>query len=182
MSEQNDWKKKLTHELNEYFVNFLYLSLFFCVFTTYRRLLMAEYDISYGDYGISIIKALILAKVVMLGDMLKLGRRLKDRPLMYLTLFKTVLFTAWVLLFHMLEITVSNLLHSRGLAGAVHEFMDQFPYELLAHLLIVLFAFLPFFAVRELNNILGEGKIRQLFFSSGLLEKTASKNVRRNDG
>jgi len=181
MSEQSGWKKKLTHELYEYFVNFIYLSLFFGVFTTYRRLLMAEYDISYGDYGISIIKALILAKVIMLGDMIRLGQRLEERPLVYPTFFKTVLFTAWVLLFHLLEITVGNLLHGQGLAGAVHEFINQLPYEFPAHLLIVFFAFLPFFAIRELGNNLGEGKIRQLFFSSESLETASSKNPRRND-
>jgi hypothetical protein len=142
---------------------------------------MAEHDISYGDYGISIIKALILAKVIMLGDLLRLGRRLKDRPLMYHTLFKTVVFTAWVLLFHLLELTGSALLHGHGITGGMHEFIGQLPYELPAHLLIIFFAFLPFFAIRELGTTLGEGKIWQLFFKGESTRTSSEKNTGRNN-
>ncbi len=179
MSKRISRKEKLIHEMKDYLMNFAYLAVFFGVFTAYRRLLMAEHDISYGDYGISIIKALILAKVIMLGDLLKLGQRLKDRPLMYHTLFKTVVFTAWVLLFHLLEITGSALLHGHGITGGVHEFIGQLPYELPAHLLIIFFAFLPFFAIRELGNILGEGKLRQLFFSGESIGAASEKPTRR---
>jgi hypothetical protein len=182
MSEHISGKEKLIHEVKEYFIHFAYLAIFLGIFPTYSRLLMAEHDISYGDYGISIIKALILAKVVMLGDMLKLGRWLKDRPLMYHTLFKTVVFTAWVLLFHLFELTGSSLLHGRGITGGVSEFIGQLPYELPAHLLIIFFAFLPFFAMKELGAIMGKGKLHQLFFSGKSTGTALETNVRRTNG
>jgi hypothetical protein len=164
MSERTSRKEKLIHVIREYLVNFAYLAMFFGVFTTYRRLLMAEYEISDGDYGISIIKALILAKVLMLGEMFRLGARLKDKPLIYNTLMKTTVVTAWVLLFHILEETLRGLLHGQGIVGGVSELVGQLPCELPAHILILFFAFLPFFAIRELGAILGEGKPHHSFF------------------
>ncbi len=163
MKKESVWKQKLIREMTEYWINFAYLAIFFSLFTTYRRLLLAQYQISYGDYGISLIKALILAKVIMLGDALGIGRRRADRPLMFTTLYKTVVFTLWVLLFSVIESTVRGLLHGNGLAGGLHELLSGRQYEALAQCLVVFSAFLPFFAFRELERVLGEGRIRELF-------------------
>ena len=56
------------------------------------------------------IEALILAKVVMIGDVLRLGRRLEHKPLIYSTLLKTVVFTIFVAAFTLLE----HVIQGRG--------------------------------------------------------------------
>jgi hypothetical protein len=158
------WKQKLVHEMIEYWINFVYLTLFFGVFTSYRRLIMAEYQISYQHYGIVVIKALVLAKVIMIGDVLRLGRRLEDKPLIFPTLYKSAVFSIWVAVFNVLEDAIKGLLHGRGLAGGIDELISKGNDELLAGFLIIFFAFVPFFAFKELGRVLGEGKIRDLFF------------------
>jgi len=167
MSDVNEkktgWKQKLVHEMVEYWINFVYLALFFGVFIFYRRLIMAEYQISYQHYGIVVIKALVLAKVIMIGDVLRLGRRLEDKPLIFVTLYKTVVFTLWVLLFNVLEDAIKGLLHGIGLAGGFNELISKGTDELLAGCLVVFSAFIPFFAFKELGRLLGEGKISELF-------------------
>ena len=69
------WKSKAIHEMTEYYIIFMYLAIFFGLFTWYRRLILAEYQISYLHYGAAVIKALVLAKVIMVGRALRLGRR-----------------------------------------------------------------------------------------------------------
>ncbi len=163
VQEKAGWKQKLIHEMTEYWINFIYLALFFGVFTTYRRLILTEYQIGYEEYGIALIKALVLAKVVMLGDILKLGRRLEDGPLIFPTLYKAVVFTLWVMLFSVIEATAGGLLHGKGLTGGFAELTDKGWHELLARCLVVFAAFIPFFAFRELERALGEGTIRDSF-------------------
>jgi hypothetical protein len=158
------WKQKLFHELIEYWTNFVYLALFFGVFTSYRRLIMAEYQIGYQHYGIVVIKALVLAKVIMIGDVLHLGRRLEDKPLIFPTLYKSAVFSIWVAVFNVLEDAIKGLLHGIGLAGGFYELISKGTDELLAGCLVVFFAFVPFFAFKELGRLLDEGKIRDLFF------------------
>ena len=46
----------------------------------YRRLVLAAHDITYTNYWVALIEALILAKVVMIGDVLRLGRGLDINP------------------------------------------------------------------------------------------------------
>lgn len=158
------WKQKIASEMVEYWINVLYLAVFFGMFYTYQRLILAQYQISYGEYGIAVIKALVLAKVIMLGDMLRIARGFEERPLVYPTLFRSFAFTFWVLGFVILEHMIRGFLQGKGLAGGFDEFLQRDRYELLAQSMVVFFAFIPFFAVRELGQVLGRGKIYELFF------------------
>ena len=158
------WKQKLVSEMIEYWLVVLYLACFFGLFTWYRRFILAEYQISYVHYGVSLLEALVLAKVILIGDVLRLGRQFEDKPLIVPTLFRSVVFSLWVGAFGVLEHTIGGLLSGQGLAGGFEQLMRIGKYELLARCLVTFVAFIPFFAFKELERVLGEGKIRTLFF------------------
>jgi len=85
-------------------------------------LVLAEYQITYVRYGLSVLEALVLAKVILIGDVLRLGRRFEDKPLIVPTLYKTVVFTLWVAAFSFLEHTIEGLLRAIvGGAGTVDD-------------------------------------------------------------
>ena len=160
----SDWKQKARRELAEYWMNFIYLAVFFGVFTWYRRLILAEYDISYYHYGAALIEALVLAKVILLGNALKLGRHSGERPLIYLTLRKAAIFTVWVGLFEIIEHMIGGVLQGKGLEQGLRVIVHQGRDALLARCLVTFVAFVPFFAFHELGQTLGEGKLVALFF------------------
>jgi len=162
--KKGDLKKKIVHEVVEYWINVCYLALVFAAFTQYRRFLLAAHDISYANYGFAVIEALILAKVIMIGDVVRLGRGLERKPLIYPTLYKTVVFTLFVGLFKIIEEVIKGLWKGTGLTGGLVEFFGKGPDELLANSLIVLVALIPFFGIKELGRVLGEDRIRTLFF------------------
>ena len=89
------WKQKLLHEMIEYWINFVYLAVFFGVMITYRRLILQEYEIGYLNYGIAAIEAAILAKVIMIGEFMRLGRKYEDKPLIIPTVPKTIISAFW---------------------------------------------------------------------------------------
>jgi hypothetical protein len=158
------WRQKIQHELIRYWLTVLYLALFFGGFANYRRLILAQYDISYEDYGISVIEALVLAKVIVVAEKLRLGRGFEHERLIVPTLYKGFLFSVCVGLFNVIESVIRSFISGKGPIAAVDEFISQFNYELLAGGLVVFFAFIPFFAIRELNSVLGEGRLFKLFF------------------
>jgi hypothetical protein len=161
-------KKKIIHEISEYWIIVAYLTLVFAAFTQYRRFILAVHDITYTNYGFAIIEALILAKVVMVGDVARLGRGLEHKPLIYSTLYKTVVFTFFVGLFTIVENMIKGLWKGKGVMGGLADFFGKGNHELLANSLVVFVAFIPFFAVRELGRVLGQDKIRTLFFRRGV--------------
>jgi hypothetical protein len=157
-------KQRLIHATIEYWINFLSLAVFFVVFTWYRRLVLAEYNISYVHYGIGLVEAAVLAKIVLLGDVLHIGRRLDDLPLVFPTIYKAVVFGICVAVFGVFEHMVSGYVHGIGLAGGFHELLSKGSDELFARCLVTFFVFVPFFAFKQLERVLGETKIRALFF------------------
>jgi len=164
LDKKKNIKKKIVHEITEYWINVAYLTLVFASFTQYRRLVLAAHDITYTNYWVAVIEALILAKVVMIGDVLHLGRRLEHKPLIYSTLLKTVVFTIFVAAFTLIEHVIKGLWKGDAFSELFGTFLGKGYHEVLAGCLVVFVAFIPFFAFRELGRALGEGKIRTFFF------------------
>jgi len=161
---KRNWKKILFEEIVEYWINVAYLAVVFAAFTWHRRFLLAAYDISYTNYWVAVIEALILAKVIMIGAVLRLGRGLEHKPLIYPTLHKTVVFTLFVAVFTLMEHAIKGLLTGKGFTGGLAEYFANGPHEFFAGCLIIFVAFIPFFAVKELGRVLGQDKITNLFF------------------
>jgi hypothetical protein len=157
-------KDKIFHEMAEYWTIFFYLTLIFAVFTQYRRWVLAAHDITYTNYWVAVIEGLILSKVVMIGDVIRLGRRLDHKPLIYSTLLKTIVFSLFVWAFTLIEHVAKGLLKGEGLTGGLVELLGKGQHQLLAMTLVIFAAFIPFFAFRELGRVLGKGKVWDLFF------------------
>lgn len=160
------WKERIFKELVEYWISVIHLSLVFAAFTQYRRFVLAAHDIIYTNYWVALIEALILAKVIMIGSVARLGRGLEDKPLIYPTLYKAVVFSLFVIAFAVVEHAVKGLWTGKGLTGGVVELYGEGLDELLAGSLVIFVALIPFFGVKELGRVLGEEKIRALFFRS----------------
>ena len=113
--KKGNLKDKIFHELVEYWINVCYLALVFAAFTQYRRFLLAAHDITYTNYWVAVIEALILAKVIMIGDVFRLGRGLEQKPLIFPTLYKTIVFTLFVAVFTVAEHVIMGLWKGEGL-------------------------------------------------------------------
>jgi hypothetical protein len=157
-------KERLAHELRQFLVIGLYLTVFFGVFKWYTRLLLAEYHVAYLAYGYTFLKALALAKIILTGESLRLGERYRQSPLIVPMVFKALVFSVFVCVFEVLEHLLIGSLRGQGLAEIVAEILDRGWSHILAVALVVFVAFLPFFAFRELERVLGDGKLHALFF------------------
>jgi len=162
--KKRHWKDLILHEFVEYWINVVYLGLVFAAFTQYRRFVLAAYDIVYTNYWIALIQALVLAKVIMIGAVVRLGRGLERKPLIYPTLYKTVVFSVLVVAFTVVEHAVKGLWQGKGPMGGVTEFFGKGLHELLAGSLVLFVSLIPFFAVKELSRVLGKDKIIALMF------------------
>lgn len=163
------WKRAVVHEVIEYWINFGYLAFFLVAFMWYRRLILAEYQVHYTNYWFPLIEAAVLAKVIMVGDLFRLGRAMETKPLIVSTLFRTVMFSVWVAVFNVLEETVRGLIHGNGLMGGVEEIASRGWYELLSRCIVIFAAFIPFFSFKELERVLGPKRLRSLFWRRGTL-------------
>ncbi len=157
-------KQKTIHELWELAWVFLYLSFFFCSLELYSILLLRDFHVKYLNFGFALINALVIAKVILLGEYARIGRKYEERPLILSATYKAILFVVLVFAFHLVEEVVKRLLHNGHLAGALAQVRVN---DLLGRGIIVFCTFVPLFAFRELRRVLGEKKFMELFFRSG---------------
>ena len=158
------FKQKILHEFTEYFINVIYMALFFGSVVLYRRLVLAEHGIELEDYFAGILKALVFAKVIMIGSFLKISRNFEHKPLIIPTIYKAVLFTLWVMIFDIAEVYISGLLQTGNLTGAFSALGVRVNSAWLGAALVICISFLPFFALKELSRTMGSDKFRRLFF------------------
>ena len=164
-SRRHSAKERALEELKAYWIITLYLALFLGALTVYRRLILAEFGVAYLNYGFALIEALIIAKVILIGKAFGLGGRFDDGPLVVSTLYKSALFGVFVFLFGVLEHVVEGLYHKKDWAAILHGLTELGMYELLARVLMLIIAFIPFFAFWEIGRVLGPRKLSALFFS-----------------
>jgi hypothetical protein len=162
-------KQKAIHEGQEFLGISLYLAFFFCAVMTYGTVLLGKFHVSYFGYGSALINALVIAKVILIGEYAHLGKRQESRPLALSGLYKAFLFTLLVLAFHVVEEVIKQLVHRDTIASAFHQIRLDI---LICRSLVVLCTFIPLFAFRELQRVLGEQNFRSLFFRTGAMSKS----------
>jgi hypothetical protein len=158
------FKQKATHELKDFAWIALYLAFFFCALSTYSTLLLRKHDISYLNYTFALINALVIAKVILIGELMHLGRGFERKPLYQSVLYKSFVFGLFVFCFHLLEEFVKRLIHHEPAGTVWHNIHLG---DLIGGTIVIFGAFIPLFAVRELGRVMGGEKLHALFFKSG---------------
>ena len=157
-------KQKAKHELKELLVIFFYLAFFFCALVTYSMLLLNEYHVKYLNYAFALINALVITKVIMIGEYAHVGKRGETQPLVLSALWKAFIYTVLVFAFHVLEEVIKRLIHGAAMAEASRNIRID---ELLGRSIVVFCVFIPFFAFREVRRVMGEDQFRALIFGKG---------------
>ncbi|MFM6192030.1 MAG: hypothetical protein ACKPEN_00580 [Planktothrix sp.] len=148
----------------------LYLALSFSVLITLNSLALLKHGIDAFNYGVAIVGALIIGKVIVLSEKLPIVEHYADKPLMISVGYKSILFTIIVLIFNVVEHFIIGLFQ--------HESIDQilihlknhfFQIDIIYQIFCLFLVFIPFFITRELDEILGKGKLFNLFFKKRTL-------------
>jgi len=163
IKSKKNWKEKFFAEFIEYWINVAYLAVYFAIFVSYKRLVLAGYDIVYTEYGFGVINALILGKVVSVGGMMRLGRWVENKPLIVSTISKSVVFTIWLAIFNAIELMIRGLIKTYTFQGSLDALSHIGTYEYFAGSLVVFTSFIPFFAFKDLSGVLGSKMILDLF-------------------
>jgi hypothetical protein len=166
-------KTKVIHELKELAVISLFLAFFFCSLTTYSMLLLHAFQIKSTSYGFALINALVIAKLILVGEYAKVGRKFESKSLVYSFTSKAFVFTVLVFFFHFAEEAIKRLIHGDAFLRVPTEIHVD---ELLARSIVVFCVFIPLFAFRELRRVLGESEFNTLLFRTGKARRSAESS------
>ncbi len=148
-------KQRARKEIEEYLVIAAFLSVLLGALTVYRRLLSSEVGVPYLHYGYALIEALVLSKIILIGEALHVGERYQQKPLIVLALYRSLAFGFLALLLHVLEQVIHALVKGESLVNALADLTTR-PAELGAYALVLFVVFVPFFSLQEAGRLLGE--------------------------
>ncbi len=156
-------RKRAIDELKEFSVIATYLYVCFTAILYMKASILKAHGIEFAPFGFAAVKALICAKFVSVGHIFRLGERFKSLPLIWPTLYKSLVFLILLLVLNALEEIVTGLIHHRAVADSLAEFGGGTRDELIATSIVGLLVLIPFFAFRALGEVVGERNLLTVF-------------------
>jgi hypothetical protein len=161
---------KLLENVKRIYTDLLPPTLFFLIafslILATQQLIMRDHD---GDFwtGFSavVIGALMVGKIVLIVDKLPFVNKFPDRPLIYNTAWKSLIYFLAALLVRYLEKVVPLLTKHESLIEANRHLVDEIMWShfwLIQMWLAVLFTI--FCALRELVRVIGRERVLHMFF------------------
>lgn len=161
---KHDFPKGFLQEMVKFYFYALFLTLFFSAFTIYRQLLLEEYTHTYLHLGYGVFEALVMAKVLVIGEALNLGKRFENKPLIVPTFCKAVIFSLFVLVLTLIEHVFVGYFSGKSWTLIYQHLMERGFNEILARAFVMFFVFVLFFAFKETGRVIGDRRLYELFF------------------
>jgi hypothetical protein len=162
--ETQQLKAKAKEEFKKMVFLTIYFFALFGTLTTYKRLLLAEHGMSFAEYGSSLVTALVLAKVILIGAALRVGSRFNQRPLVIPALYKTLCFSGLTLGLAVAERFGRGWWRGESTASVLAACAGPEKWGILARVATLFIALIPFFAFWETDRVIGRNVLYELFF------------------
>jgi hypothetical protein len=157
-------RHRLAHEIKVYAGISLYLYVCFGTILLYKESVLEAHGLSYAPYGLAAAKALILGKFMLIAQALHIGERYKHKPLIYMVLYKSVIFLIVLVALSFVEEIVVGAIHGRAVIQTISEIAGGRWLEIAMTCALLWLILLPYFAFQQINQVLGRGEFRQMLF------------------
>jgi hypothetical protein len=157
-------KQKAYRQLREFLIIAAYLWGIFGLLEVHKSMILAEHHVNFAYHGFALINALALAKVMLVAQHLHFGKQFNEKPLIYPTLGKSLLFTGVLACFKVLEEAAMSLYGRESFHQRMAELGTGSWKGFLTLSVLVLVLLIPFVGFGEPQRVLGAGKLGELFF------------------
>lgn len=157
-------RHRATEELKEFLILSLYLYVCLGAIIIMKSAILNSVGVEFDAWGIAAVKALLLAKFMLIGKALHLGEK-KNKPLVWPTLYQSLLTLLLLIVLTTLEEILVGAIHHRMVRESLTHVAGDRLDMVLATFLIMFLILVPYFAFRNLGEVLGPGVLARLFFT-----------------
>lgn len=165
MTKVTRLKQRAYVETKEFFAIAFYLWVVFAMLEVHKSVILGEHHINTTYHGLALINAWALAKVMIVARRMHLADFVHHVPLIYPTLLKSAAFTLVLACFKILEDAALGWYRGQSFGQSIADLGGGTYEGILSLAAIVFVVLIPFFAFTELQMVVGEGKLMQVFFS-----------------
>lgn len=167
----NSIVSRVKHELFEVIPPAIFFFVAFQVIAFTRALMLKEYGIEVSTFMAATVGALIVAKVVLIVDLLPIVNRFPEKPLIYNVVWKTAIYMIAALLVRYLEHLIPFIRRYGDLALANSHLLEEVVWpHFWAIQIWLLVLFFAYCSIRELVRVLGRERVRQMFLGPATSE------------
>lgn len=156
--------QRAVHELKEFAILTVYLYVTLGAVILMKTAVLHSVGIEFVPWGIAIVKAMVLAKFMLVGSAMKIGERFTNRPLIWPTLHKALAFLLLLVAMTIIEEALVGLFHGQSITVSLGDLFGVRLEETITSYLIMLLVLTPYFAFQVLGEALGEGRLARMFF------------------
>lgn len=156
--------QRAMHEIKELVFISLYLYIAIGAVILMKTAVLRTQGIEFTPWGIAIVKAVLLAKFMLLGEAMRIGGRNTTGPLIWPTVQKAFGLLVLLIIMTIIEEAVVGLFHHRSIPELLGALFGPRLEETLAGYVIMLLVLLPYCAFRVLGEVLGKGRLERMFF------------------
>jgi hypothetical protein len=143
----------------------LYFFVAFNLITFTTNLLVHSYWFHLTGFILASTTALVVGKVVLVVDKVRIIDKFRGAPLIQPILYKTVFYSVIVLIVRLLEKVAHFALDTNGFGAAFQAAMHDFTWHRFVAVNVWIFVcFLIYVTATELDALVGDGQLRRLFF------------------
>ncbi len=166
-TELKGFSATMKHEVQEMIPPTIFFFFAFHIIALSRTLMLRQYGVSISAVAGVTLGALLVAKAILLADLLPFVNHFPDKPLIYNVLWKTMIYAIAALIIHGLERFIPLWWRTGDLTTATHRFLDEEVWSefwaIQLWLLVLLFVYC---ASREWARVLGMAEVRRIWFGA----------------
>jgi len=162
---------RILHQVIQFILIAVYLFVVFAVLALHEEVVAAKNGIAYHFYGFAIINAMILGKVMLVAEELKLGDRFfrnlffRNSPLVFAIMFRAVVFTLLFFVFDIVEEVLVGVFKGKTVGESFPDIGGGSPRGIFSMIVVITVLLIPFFAYREIGKVIGERELHSLLFT-----------------
>jgi hypothetical protein len=173
--------RTVLHEVREILPPTIFFFIGFNLILFTKRLILADYLIQFAGFAIATVSALVVAKAVLVADLMPFLRRFDYAPLAVPILFKTAVYSFFVFIARLIEAFLRYVFEGGavGHGGFVEDALGKFSWDrFIATQMWIIVLFLIYVTASELNNLFGDGELYKIFFTRRSSEVKATRRAR----
>ncbi len=159
-------KERAVDELKRYAAIAVYLWVLFSMFEIHRYAVLrtVEHGASVSGYriGFAAVNALIMGKIILIGEALHLGERFSEKSIIYSVLFKSVMFALFAISCNIVEGVIVGLIHGTSIVASIPQMGGGGLEGMALFGIMAAIVLIPFFLFTEVQRLLGKDRLHSL--------------------
>ncbi|MBM3348318.1 MAG: hypothetical protein FJY58_01270 [Betaproteobacteria bacterium] len=157
-------KNRFGEEIKKMLILFIYFSIWFCALAFLSFSVERLQGFPYMHISLALVKALLCAKFMLMGQMLYPIESRRDKPLIGQILSRSLVYLGVVILLSALESGIEGWVHHRGFISSLANFGNGDPIHILALSLIYWLIVLPYLTFMSLQSVIGSPEMKKIFW------------------